>query len=185
MYPGAYLDTTAHKPAVIMADTGRTVTFAELEANSIRIARHLRTLGLRRGDHVAVLATNTPRVFDIYWAAMRSGLYVTMVNWHLTPGEAAYIVDDCGAKAVLVDAALEEIARVLPTLLPNTEHRLAFGGTLPGYADLDAAAAAESDAAPADQPRGRTCSTRPAPRAAPRASSPRCPTARSTNPVTR
>lgn len=154
MYPGAYLDTTAHKPAVIMADTGRTVTFAELEANSIRIARHLRTLGLRRGDHVAVLATNTPRVFDIYWAAMRSGLYVTMVNWHLTPGEAAYIVDDCGAKAVLVDAALEEIARVLPTLLPNTEHRLAFGGTLPGYADLDAAAAAESDAAPADQPRG-------------------------------
>ncbi len=85
MYPGAYLDTAAHKPAVIMADTGRTVTFAELEANSIRIARHLRALGLCRGDHVAVLATNTPRVFDIYWAAMRSGLYVTMVNWHLTP----------------------------------------------------------------------------------------------------
>ncbi|KOS53587.1 acyl-CoA synthetase [Rhodococcus rhodochrous] len=154
MYPGAYLDTAAHKPAVIMADTGRTVTFAELEANSIRIARHLRALGLCRGDHVAVLATNTPRVFDIYWAAMRSGLYVTMVNWHLTPGEAAYIVDDCGAKAVIVDAALTEIAGELPALLPNTEHRLGFDGTLPGYADLDAAAAAESDVALADQPRG-------------------------------
>lgn len=154
MYPGAYCDITPHKPAVIMADTGQSITFAELEANSIRIARHLRGLGLRRGDHLAVLATNTARVFDIYWAAMRSGMYVTMVNWHLTTAEAAYIVDDCGAKAVIVDAALAEIAGALTELAPNTEHRLAFGGAVPGYEDLDAAAAVESDVPLADQPRG-------------------------------
>ena len=74
MYPGAHLDTTPDKPAVIMAATGRSVTFAELESNSIQLARHFRRLGLGRGDHLAVLASNTPRVFDLYWAAMRSGL---------------------------------------------------------------------------------------------------------------
>ncbi|WAL49269.1 acyl-CoA synthetase [Rhodococcus pyridinivorans] len=154
MYPGAYLATTPTKPAVIMADTGDTVTFAELETNSIRIARHLHRLGLRRGDHIAVLATNTPRVFDTYWAAMRSGLYVTMVNWHLTAPEIAYIVADCGAKAVIVDATLAEVATTILPLIPDTEHRLVFGGTVTGYADLNSAAAAESDVPLANQPRG-------------------------------
>lgn len=154
MYPGAYLATTPHKPAVIMADTGQTVTFAELESDSVRIARHLHALGLRRGDHLAVLATNTARVFDIYWAAMRSGLYVTMVNWHLTPAEAAYIVTDCGAKAVIVDASLQEFAGSLTSMIPDTEHRLMFGGTAPGFADLDRASATESDVPFTDQPRG-------------------------------
>lgn len=154
MYPGAYLDTTPNKPAVIIAESGQIVTFAELESNSIRIARHLSALGLSRGDHLAVLATNTARLFDIYWAAMRSGLYVTMVNWHLTPAEAAYIVTDCGAQAVIVDAELSEMAGALSALIPDTTHRLAFGGDVADYADLDRAAAAESDAPLADQPRG-------------------------------
>ena len=154
MYPGAHAATTPDKPAVIMAGTGQTVTFAELESRSIRIARRLHALGLRRGDHVAVLATNTRAIFDIYWAAMRSGLYLTMANWHLTPPEIAYIVEDCGAKALIVDAALDAVARDLPALTPATEHRLAFGGTIPGYDSLDRAAAAESDVPLPDQPRG-------------------------------
>ncbi|UOT04514.1 acyl-CoA synthetase [Rhodococcus opacus] len=154
MYPGAHAATTPDKPAVIMAGTGQTVTFAELEFRSIRIARHLHARGLRRGDHVAVLATNTPAIFDIYWAAMRSGLYLTMANWHLTPPEIAYIVEDCGAKALIVDAALDAVARELPALTPATEHRLAFAGTIPGYDSLDRAAAAESDVPLTDQPRG-------------------------------
>ncbi|WP_020109981.1 acyl-CoA synthetase [Nocardia sp. 348MFTsu5.1] len=154
MYPGAYLNTFPNKPAVITAETGEVVTYAELESNSIRIARHLYGLGLRPGDHLAAVATNTPKVFDIYWAAMRSGLYMTMVNWHLTAGEAAYIVNDCGAKAVIVDAALTELAGALLPLTPDTEHRLAFGGNVDGYSDLDAAAAAESDVPMEDQPRG-------------------------------
>jgi long-chain acyl-CoA synthetase len=154
MYPGAYLDTTPNKPAAIMAGTGDTVSFAELDSASIRIARHLKTLGLRRGDHLAVLSTNNLRVFDIYWAAMRSGLYITMVNWHLTPAEAAYIVTDCGARAVVVDAALAEIADALVPLIPTTTHRLSFGGAVAGFSDLDVAAAGESDAPLDDQPRG-------------------------------
>jgi long-chain acyl-CoA synthetase len=154
MYPGAYLDAFPTKPAVIVAATGEKVTFAELESNSIRIARAFNQLGLRPGDHLAVLATNTPRVFDLYWAAMRSGLYMTMVNWHLTAGEAAYIVNDSGAKVVVVDAALSELADELIEVTPTVAHRLSVNGEIANHQNLDTLAADEPEAALADQPRG-------------------------------
>ncbi len=154
MYPGAYVATNPDKAAVIVAETGEAVTFAQLESNSIRIARVLHGLGLRRGDNLAVLATNNVRVFDIYWAAMRSGVYLTMVNWHLTAPEGAYIVEDCEAKVVIVDAALGELAETLSDLVPRQVTRLSFGGQLDGYDSLDQAADMESDIPLPDQPRG-------------------------------
>ncbi|GAC67895.1 acyl-CoA synthetase [Gordonia soli] len=157
MYPGAHLATRPHDPAVIVENehgVDEVVTFTQLESRSIQVARALRSRGLRPGDHLAVLATNTARVFDIYWAAMRSGLYLTMVNWHLTPGEAAYIVDDCGARALIVDAALAEMAGDMVALTPHVETRWSCSGSIDDHEDLDIAAAAESTEAPADQPRG-------------------------------
>ncbi|CAN5384446.1 acyl-CoA synthetase [Rhodococcus qingshengii] len=154
MYPGAYVATNPDKAAVIVAETGEAVTFAQLESNSIRIARVLHGLGLRRGDNLAVLATNNVQVFDIYWAAMRSGVYLTMVNWHLTAPEGAYIVEDCEAKVVIVDAALGELAETLSELVPRQVTRLSFGGQLDGYDSLDKATDMESDIPLPDQPRG-------------------------------
>lgn len=154
MYPGAHLSTRPHDPAVIMADSGETVTFTQLETRSIQIARALADRGLRPGDHLAVLATNTARIFDIYWAAMRSGLYLTMVNWHLTPAESAYIVTDCGAKALIVDAALADLGAELIPLTPGVETRFAYSGPIDGHDDLDAAASTQPTTPPVDQPRG-------------------------------
>jgi acyl-CoA synthetase (AMP-forming)/AMP-acid ligase II len=56
------------------------------------------------------------------WAAQRTGLYYTPVNWHLTPEEAAYIVDDCGAKVLVASPAhralTEQIRAAVPTVAP-------------------------------------------------------------------
>jgi long-chain acyl-CoA synthetase len=154
MYPGAHLSTRPNDPAVIMADGSETVTFTQLETQSIQVARALADRGLRPGDHLAVLATNTARIFDIYWAAMRSGLYLTMVNWHLTAAESAYIVTDCGAKALIVDAALADLGAELIPLTPGVETRFAYSGPIDGHDDLDAAASTQPTEPPADQPRG-------------------------------
>ncbi|MFF0817476.1 acyl-CoA synthetase [Rhodococcus sp. NPDC003318] len=154
MYPGAYARTTPNKPAVIMAETGETVTFGELETRSIRLAHHFAAIGLRRGDHVALLTDNNPKVFEIYWAAMRSGLYLTAVNRHLTADEVAYIVDDCGAAALLVSATLGDLAVAVAERTPGLTHRLAFGGEVAGHVDLDTVTAQYPDTPPADQPRG-------------------------------
>ena len=83
VYPGAHAATHADKAAIVMADTGETVTYAELDERSRRLAHAMRDHGLVRGDCVAVLAENDPRYFEIYWAAMRSGFYFTTLNTSL------------------------------------------------------------------------------------------------------
>ena len=57
--------------------------------------------GLRRGDHVAILMENHLAYFDVVWAAMRSGLYLTTVNRYLTGEEADYIVDNSESQVLV------------------------------------------------------------------------------------
>ena len=139
-----------------MAGTGETLTYAELEAGSARLARHLVDSGLGRGDVVALITENTPRLYEVYWAAQRAGLYITAVNHHLSADEAAYIVSDCGAKALIVSAGVAGLAAAVEPLV-DVGVRLAYGGEIPGatrYADFDATLADISAEPPADQPRG-------------------------------
>ncbi|MCK0154281.1 AMP-binding protein [Alcanivorax sp. S6407] len=55
MYPGQIAAITPDKPAYIMADSGETVTFRELEERSNQMAHLFRKLGLETGDHIALL----------------------------------------------------------------------------------------------------------------------------------
>ncbi|WP_280495854.1 acyl-CoA synthetase [Nocardia asiatica] len=154
MYPGAHVDRFPEKPAVVLAESGEVLTYRELEDNSVRLARHLRDAGLRKGDHVALLSGNDPKVYEVYWAALRAGLYITAVNRHLSPSEISYIVNDCGARALIVSAGLAEAAEQIVTQTPAVEIRLAFGGHVPGYKSYEDARAAASPEPPPDQPRG-------------------------------
>ena len=135
-----------HKPAMISADTGAVVTYGQLDEASNRLAQALHARGLRRGDHIAVLMENNLRFMEPVWAAFRSGLYVTAVNRYLPPDEIAYIVGDCGAKAVITSFAKRESAEALADLIPGVTIRLMLDGTIPGwerYEDVLAAAPAE------------------------------------------
>jgi fatty-acyl-CoA synthase len=77
MFPGTYAVTSPDQPAIIIANTGEIVTYRQLDKHSADIASALREIGLRPGDVVALLTDNRPGAFDIYWAAMCSGLYIT------------------------------------------------------------------------------------------------------------
>jgi fatty-acyl-CoA synthase len=153
-YPGAHARTTPHKAAVVMAGSGEVLTYAALEGRSARLADHLRRLGLVRGDVVALLTDNRPQASEVYWACQRAGLYVTAVNWHLTAGEAAYVVGDCGARVLIASAALGDLARQVLDATPAVTETLAFAGAIEGFGDYEAALAAADPAPPADQPRG-------------------------------
>jgi acyl-CoA synthetase (AMP-forming)/AMP-acid ligase II len=129
------------KPAYLLADTGESLSFRELEEQSNRIAHLFRKLGLTRGDHVAVLMENRLDLFPVYWAAQRTGLYYTPVNWHLTPDEAAYIVDNCEAKVLVSSAELEEIASYAAGRASGLAHRFVVGGEAEGVPTLASACA--------------------------------------------
>ncbi|MBA2956038.1 AMP-binding protein [Nocardioides sp. MAH-18] len=111
MYPGTWASRTPDKPALVMAGSGRTLTYAQLDERSARLARYLHDrAGLRVGDVVALLSDNRPETYEAYWAALRSGLYITAVNHNLAADEVAYILRDCGARALLVAPSKSDLA---------------------------------------------------------------------------
>ena len=104
-----------------MATSGATLTFAEFEANANRLAHLYRSVGLRRGDHVAIFMENNLRYFETMSAAERSGLYYTCINSYLTPEEVAYIVDDCDARLLIASVATAEVAVAAAAMTPKVE----------------------------------------------------------------
>jgi long-chain acyl-CoA synthetase len=154
MYPRTHALKTPDKVAARLVDTGEEITYAELDERSTRLAHALYDAGLRRGDVVALLSNNDLRCFEVYWAAMRSGLYITAVNHHLAADEVAYIVNDSGARALVASAAKGELADAIVELTPRVALRLAFGGPVPGHGDYAAALAAASAETLADEPSG-------------------------------
>ncbi len=135
--PTTYAGSNPDRPAVITS-SGHTVTFAELEARSCQLAQALHAHGLRSGDHVAVLLPNDHRTHEVVWGLQRSGLYYTLVNTHLAPEEAAYIVNDCGARVLITSSALAPLAEDLLSSTPGVDLRLAFGDRIPdGHRSYD------------------------------------------------
>jgi len=126
---------TPDKPAVILYPTGTVVTFGEMEARANQLAHYFREHGLVEGDAVAILIENNEHMHTVMWAARRSGLYYVPINTHLTAAEAAYIVDNSAAKAIVGSEALrpvlEGLAEHLPDGLPPV---LLTTGDLDGWA---------------------------------------------------
>jgi fatty-acyl-CoA synthase len=153
VYPGAHAVANPDKPAVIMADTGQTLTYQQLEERSLRLANAFRDRGLVPRDHVAVVAENRLEIVEALWAALRTGTYITAVNRHLTAEEAAYIVHDCGAKALLLSGELET-ADELAGLCADVPQRIGIGRTPDGFERYEDVLAAASTVKPEHEPRG-------------------------------
>jgi len=140
VYIAALAQAHPDKPAAIRPATGEVRCFRQLDDRSNRLAQLLYAAGLRRGDHVAMYLENTLAFFDVIFATMRSGLYITPINRYLPAHEAAYIVDDCDARALIASAALDE-SEELGRLSPRCEVKLSVGGALPGFEDFETALA--------------------------------------------
>jgi long-chain acyl-CoA synthetase len=118
----------AGKPALVMGGSGLRWSFAELQRRIDEAVRMLAGCGLRFGDHIAVLFANEPELFPVVWAAQRTGLYYTPVNWHLTAEEAAYITGDCGARVLIASPVHRELAGQIGAAVPTAKLVIAGAG---------------------------------------------------------
>jgi long-chain acyl-CoA synthetase len=133
---GAQAEARPDAVALIMGSSGETVTYGELDRRSNRLAHLLHDRGLRPGGHIAILMENHPRYLEVAWAAQRTGLYYTALNSHLRTGEIQYILDDCGATALVASRTLAtEVAALDLSCIPI---RLAVGGELAGFEPYEA-----------------------------------------------
>ncbi|AIT81471.1 hypothetical protein JI59_17655 [Novosphingobium pentaromativorans US6-1] len=94
----------------VIAQDGSRLSYRELDTRSLALAQKLHQSGIVRGDAVALLIGNRIDFFVAAWAAQRSGLYFIPIATRLTPTELAYIFDDSGARALILDPALVEPA---------------------------------------------------------------------------
>ncbi len=138
LIPSSY---PSEHPAIIMAHSGETITYGELEARSNQVAHLFRRLGCERGDVVAVCLENHPLFLVLFWGAYRAGLYFTAISHRLQAEEIEYIVNDCTAKVVITSAKLADTYDGFKDSLVNQPVRYSLGGELPDSKALESAIA--------------------------------------------
>jgi long-chain acyl-CoA synthetase len=153
MTPGWHAAHTPDRPAIVMGSSGTVVTYRELEERSTRLARALRSRGLRVGDHIAILMENSPAFVETAWAAQRSGLYYTAINRHLRASEVQFVLDDCGAAALVTNSSMADV--VVSLNFSRIPVRVSVGADLAGFERYEDVLAAESAARLDDECEGR------------------------------
>ena len=153
MSPSWHAAYAPDRPAIVMGSSGVAVTYAQLDERSRRLATALRSRGLDVGDHLAILMGNSHTFIEVAWAAQRAGLYYTPINNHLRPGEVQYVLDDCGASALVSSQDLADvIARLDISRIPV---RISGDGNLAGFERYDDVLAAQPTAPVDDECEGR------------------------------
>jgi len=133
MYTGIHAKDRPDHPAFILASTGETVSYAELEARCNKLAHLLRKAGLKRLDHYSIFMENNNRYLEACGAGERAGLYYTCVNSYLTPGELAYIVNNSESRVLITSTAKLDVAREALKQCPNVTLCIVVDG--PGESD--------------------------------------------------
>lgn len=155
LHPHFHALARPEQPAIIMASTGETITFKQLDERSNQVAQLLRTQGLQRGDHMAFLFDNHPRFFEVVWGAARAGLYFTPISYYLQPDEIEYIINNCHAKILVVAEKFSDKIKPILDKLPEVKVCYMVDGVQPGFQSWEQATAAMPTAAIADESEGR------------------------------
>lgn len=120
--PGLGAKQYADRTALILADRGETMTYAQLDQRADAFVAAMQARGLRPGDRVAYLGRNSDLFFPVLFGAIRAGLVLVALNWRLTAVEIAYQLRDSQSRLLIRDsdfaAAADEAARTLPAPLP-------------------------------------------------------------------
>ena len=88
------------KPAYICM--GSTLTFGQLDVQSLKIAAYLQSLGLVKGDRVAVMMPNVLQYPVIAYGVLRAGMVLVNINPLYTSRELSHQLKDSGAKALFI-----------------------------------------------------------------------------------
>jgi len=133
LHPGLWAARTPDKPAVILAETGETLTYGALDRIANQLSHRLAAAGLRPGDRAAICAENRVDYLAAVWGMHYAGLDYTAISTRLTADELGYILEDSGCRAFVASPAKAgEIARCAPSV-ERIGLRLAIGGDIPGF----------------------------------------------------
>ncbi|MFM6950372.1 MAG: fatty acid--CoA ligase [Novosphingobium sp.] len=90
-----------------------SLTYAELEKATGRVASALLAMGVQKGDRVAWFGKNATTYFTLFYGAARAGIVMVPVGWRLAEPEAAFIIDNAEAKVLFLGDGFEACADTL------------------------------------------------------------------------
>src|SRR5208282_4923455 len=125
---------------------GARLTYRQLNERVNRLANALLGLGVAKGDRLAILAENTHKYLEVYFAAAKIGLSATPLNFRLSDQELLHIVNDSDATCFFVGDGYEDRARKMKDSAAAIKHWIAMDSAVEGhhrYEELLASAASE------------------------------------------
>jgi fatty-acyl-CoA synthase len=129
-----------------VVDGERRLTYRQFGARVNAWAHALRSLGVRHGDRVAVLATNSHRLLEAFFGAPLIGAVLMPLNFRLVPDDFAYIIDHGGARVVIAEEGLTHLIDAARDRLQSVEHYLAGADqSVSGWEDYEALLAAQPE----------------------------------------
>ena len=117
--------TQADAEAIVFEST--RLSYGELNERVNRLASGLGSLGLGRGDHVALLLANCHEYLEAYYALSKLGMVAVPLNWRLSEQELAHIVDHSESVALITDEAHAERAHLLRLKIDRLDRIISVG----------------------------------------------------------
>jgi acyl-CoA synthetase (AMP-forming)/AMP-acid ligase II len=102
--------------------------WSELNVRVNRLANVLQSLGLRKCDRLAILSAPRIEVALTYFAAAKIGLIIVPIHTGLVEGEVKFLLDDVGARAIVVEQELMGSFRAAISAVSTIEHVIQVGG---------------------------------------------------------
>jgi amino acid adenylation domain-containing protein len=131
------------------------LTYGEIDRRSNALAHSLVARGVARGDRVIVFGDNTPETAVAFWAVLKAGAVVSVVNPLTKADKLAYLLNDCRAAALVTDAHLAGVFKPAVARAPHLRAVIVSGattpellGALPGGVSEEGARAGQPDGAP-------------------------------------
>ncbi|WP_394713549.1 AMP-binding protein [uncultured Roseibium sp.] len=118
-------ELSPHKTAFVDHDTGTELTFSDVNDRANRTANALLSLGLQRGDRIAVLCLNRSDFFVLLFAAQKTGIILVPLNWRQPEAELEPILALSKARLIIHDSEFRETALNLANALNLTHHAFA------------------------------------------------------------
>ena len=126
------------RPALVMAETGATLTYRELVERADRAANLFAALGVKAGETIAVFLENNIRYAELCWAAKNSGLYYVCISAQLNVDDLDYIVRNCDARLLVASWALRDRAAEVAARLGGGVRLLMVDGAAPPFEPYEA-----------------------------------------------
>ncbi len=135
---------------IALMDKDRSYTYPQTNTRVNKLSHSLLSLGLAKGDRVAVLMENSIEIVEIYLATAKTGIVIVPINFRLVSHEVEYIVDNSDAKALVVHDEFVSTIEPIKNNLKNipSENFVIVGGNRDGFHEYEAFISGSRDIEP-------------------------------------